>query len=166
MDCLSVVFIIINAIAVSIAAGAAWKTYSIAKQSLKHEKFREQNRILFLKHQSEIEHVQKLIASFTEISALASSDWGDGRSHNLDEKIQDIRFHVSSLVSLKTPISDAIDHWSRDKDQNDKSIPRIVYGVLGQSHAMIGEEEQEFLKSKLVELYDIQGKLFSSMIKT
>ena len=148
----------LTTIATFMAAFAAWKM-------LKHEQFREKNKVLFLKHQSEVEHLQKLIASFAEVIALASLEWNDERNKNLDAAMQEMQFHVSALESLNTSISTDIGRWIREKDSDRKGISQVVYYELGNLHAVTGEQHKEFLKSKMEDLKKIQDKMFSSMTK-
>ena len=147
-----------TAIATFMAAFAAWKM-------LKHEQFCEKNKILFLKHQSEVEHLQKLIASFAKVIALASLEWNDERNQKLDASIREIQFHVSILESLNTRISTDIVQWVREKDSDGKEISQVLYYELGNLHAITGEKHKEFLKLKMEELKKIQDKMFSSMTK-
>ena len=149
---------IMTAIATCMTAFVAWKM-------LKLERFREKNKILFLKHQSEVEHLQKLIASLAQVTALASLEWNDERNQKLDLSIQEIQLHVSALESLNTPISTDIVKWVTEKDSDGKDIPQVLYYELGNLHAINGEKHKEFLKLKMEELKEIQDKMFSSMTK-
>lgn len=156
---------VIAAIAAIMTTIATCMTAFVAWKMLKLERFREKNKILFLKHQSEVEHLQKLIASFAKVIALASSEWNDKRSQNLDASIQEMQFHVSALESLNTSISTDIGRWIGENGSDGKRISQVVYYGLGHLHAVIGEQYREFLKSKMEDLKKIQDNMFSSMTK-
>ena len=157
---------VITAFATFMAAIAASMSAYVAWRVLKHDKFREQNRISFLKNQSEIEHIQKLIASFVEVMFLESLEWGDERSHGLDKAIQTMRFHVSSLESLNAVTSTRIAQWVREKSPDGKEVSQVIYYELGQSHVITGGKHREFMQLKLEELKDIQDTIFYSMAAT
>ena len=154
---------VIAAFAAAMTAIATFSATIVARKMLKHEKFREKNKILFLKHQSEVEHLQKLIASFAKVIALASLEWNDERNQNLDELLQEIQLHISVLESLNTSISTDIVQWVREKDSDGKGISQVLYYELGILHAITGEKHKEFLNSKMEDLKRIQDKMFSSM---
>lgn len=156
---------VIAALAAIMTAIATFMAAIAARKMLKHEQFQEKNKVLFLKHQSEVEHLQKLIASFAKVIALASLEWNDERNQNLDSSIQEIQLHVSVLESLNTRISEDIVQWVREKDSDGKGISQVVYYELGNLHAVTGEQHKEFLKSKMEDLKKIQDKMFSSMTK-
>ena len=142
-------------IATFMSAAAAWKMVSL-------ERFREKNRILLLKHQSEAEHLEKLIASFAKVIALASLQWSHERNNNIDKTTQEIQLHVSVLEALNTKISTDITGWVQKSDQDGNSFARTVYFVLGQLHTL-GTQDKEFLVTKTEELKEIQDKLYSEM---
>ena len=54
-----------------LAAAAALLTAYVACLMLRHQRFQEKNRIRLLKHQSEVENLQRLIASLAKVIALA-----------------------------------------------------------------------------------------------
>ena len=142
------------AVAAFMAACAAWKTFRL-------ERFREKNRILLLKHQSEAEHLQKLIASFARVIALGSSQWSHERNQKIDETIQEFQLHVSVLEALNTKISTDITNWSKTHDRHGNSIPQKVHYELGQLHTTIGDKE--FFDSKMEGLKGIQDKMYAEM---
>ena len=154
---------IMAAIAALMAAIAAWKANSTAKNMLKHEKFREQNRILFYKRQFEVEHLQKLISSFSRVIFLASLELGDARNRILDEAIQEMQFHVLALESLNISISADITRWIREKNSDGEGIPQNIYHELGELHAITGDKHKKFMQSKMEGLKKIQDKMFSEM---
>ena len=133
---------------------------------LKLERFREKNRTLLLKHASEIEHLQELIASFARVVARDSEEWRDERNEQIDKAIQDMRFHLSVLEALNTKISADITQWVKARDPEGQTIPQVVYYEIGQLHA-VGHSRSvsfgNFVKSKMEELKAIQDKMYSEM---
>lgn len=142
------------------AAIAAWKSSSVSKKTLQHQKYLEQNRVQFLKHQFEVDQLQKLIASFTEINALFFSEWGDERNKNIDRSIREMKFHISALKSLNTSISADIEQWESDENAE---FSRMIYYVIGQLHSKAEESYRDFLIYKMEELKKIQDKMFLSI---
>ena len=150
-----------------LAAGAAIFAAQVAYLMLKHQRFQEKNRVSLLKHQSEVEHLQKLIASLARVIALASDKWSDEWSQALDEAIKEMQFNVAALQSLSNVVSADIDQWAveKDKDKDGKSIWATIYYDLGKQHALVGDPHKQFMQSKMDALKEIQDKLFSSMTK-
>ena len=126
------------------------------------ERFREKNRILLLKHQSEAEHLEKLIVSFAKVIALGSSQWSQERNDSIDKTVQEIQLHVSVLEALITNISTDITRWVQTSDQTGNSVAGIVYFELGQLHP-IAIGHKEFFESKTKELKEIQDKMYSKL---
>ena len=156
-EAVSILVAVISSLAASMAALAAWKI-------VKLEKSREKNRILLLKHQSEVEHLEKLIASFARVTALGSLQWSDERNQSIDKAIQEMQLHISVLEVLNTKISADITQWVMEKDPDGKTIPQIVYYEIGQLHP-IGHQAsyRGFIESKVEKLREIQDKMYSEM---
>ena len=91
---------IVTAIATSMAAIAAIASAIVAYLTLKSDRFRERNKILIVKHQLEMEHMQKLIGAFAEVCCLEPMVWSDARSQGLDKTIEALQFHVTSLARI------------------------------------------------------------------
>ena len=132
-----------------LAAAAALLTAYVACLMLRHQQFQEKNRIRLLKHQSEVENLQRLIASLAKVIALAPDEWSDKRSQALDETIEARQFHVAALQSLSNVVGADIDQWAVEKDKDGKSISATVYYDLGMQHARVGEPHMQFMQSKM-----------------
>ena len=156
---------IVAAGATVIAAGATVAAAFVACKMLKLERFREENRILFLKHESEVEHLQKLIASFARIVALDSAQWGFERNREIDKAIQEMQFHLSVLGALNTKISEDIVQWVTAATPDRETIAQIVYYQVGQLYSIGHEGRINFFKCKVEDLKKIQDKMYSEMIK-
>ena len=146
-----------------LAAGATGIAALVAILMLRHQRFQEKNRISLLKHQSEVEHLQRLIASLAKVIALVPDEWSDERSQTLDEAIAEMQFHVAALQSLSNVVGADIDQWAVEKDRDGKSISAIIYYDLGMQHAVVGDPHKQFMQSKMDALKGIQDKLFSSV---
>ena len=159
-EVMTTVAAIMTTIAAFRAASAARKSSLTSEKMFEHDKFREQNRVLFLKHQSEVEHLQKLIASFSEVIALASREWSDERNQDLDKTIREMQFHVSVLESLNVPISVDISRWERERNSDGQGIPRNVYYTLGNLHAIGIDKDKDFLNRRWKNLKRFRIKCF------
>ena len=148
-----------------LAAGAAAFAARVAYLMLRHQRFQEENRLSLLKHQSEIEHLQKLIASLARVVVLASDEWSDERSQALDETIMEMQFHAAALQSLSNVVGADIKQWALEKDKDGRSISATIYYDLGTQHAVVGDPHKQFMQSKMDALKEIHDKLFSSMTK-
>lgn len=137
----------------------------VAYWTLRLRQFQEKNKISLLKHQSEVEHLQKLIASLARIIAIALEEWGHERNRALDEAVKDMQFHVAALQSLSNVVGADIDKWATEKEPDGMSISAIIYHELGNLHARVGDPEKQFMQRKMDALKKIQDKLFSSMTK-
>ncbi len=153
----SEILLIIPPIMSAFAAVGAW---IVAIMTLRHQKFLEHNRVQFLKHQIEVDHLQKLIASFAEINFWLFSEWEDERNKNIDRSIHEMKFSLSVLKSLNTSISSDIKRWELDEKAE---FSRIIYYEIGQLHPVSTEKYRVFLTSKMDELIMIQDRLFSSI---
>ena len=155
----AIVVAFMSAIATCMAACTALKM-------LKLERFREKNRTLLLKHASEIEHLQGLIASFARVVAWDSEERREGRNQQIDKAIQDMQFHLAVLEALNTTISADITQWVKARNPEGQTIPQVVYYQIGQLHP-IGHSDRvsfgNFVKSKMEELKGIQDKMYSEM---
>lgn len=137
----------------------------VAFRRLRLQRLQEKNKISFLKHQSEVEHLQKLIASLSRVIAVAHEEWSDERNRALDDAIEEMQFHVVALQSLSNVVSADIDKWATDKDQDGNSISATIYYELGNLHVGISGPKKRFMQFKMDALKKIQDKLFSSMTK-
>ena len=156
-EAVSIVVAVASCLAAFMAAVAAWKM-------LKLEKSREKNRVLLLKHQSEVEHLEKLIASFARVIALDSCGWSDERNQNIDNAIQEMQLHISVLEALNTRISADVTQWVIEKDPDRKSIPQVVYYEIGQLHPTGHQASyKNFMELKMEKLKEIQDKMYSEM---
>ncbi len=156
-EAVSIVVGVMSMLAACSAALAAWKM-------LKLEKSREKNRILLLKHQSEVEHLEKLIASFARVIALYSYKWSDERNQSIDRAIQEMKLHIAVLEALNTKISTDITRWVIEKGPDTKTISRIVFYEIGQLHP--GDHKasnKSFMELKMERLKEIQDKMYSEM---
>ena len=158
----AIAVVIISSMSMLATAMAAF----VACKILKLERFREKNRNLLLKHTSEIEHLQKLIASFARVVALDSAAWSVQRNQEIDKAIQEMQFHLSVLEALNTKISADITQWGKAKGPDEKTIPQVIYYEIGQLYP-IGHSTNDgirnFVESKMGRLKEIQGKMFSEM---
>ena len=132
---------------------------------LRHQRFQEKNRVSLLKHHSEVEHLQKLIASLARVMAVAHEEWSDERNRALDDAIKEMQFHVVALQSLSNVVSADIEKWATEKDQDGNSIAATIYYELGNLHVGISGPKKRFMQSKMDALKEIQDNLFSSMTK-
>ena len=148
-----------------IAALAAVMTAFVACKMEKLERLRDKNRILFLKHESEVEHLQKLIASFARVAALDSAQWNNKRNQEIDEAILDMKFHLSILEALNTKISADIGHWAKAENPKGETISQIIDYQIGYLHSTGHEGRTNFFKYKMEELKKIQDKMYSEMTK-
>ena len=147
-----------------VATGATVAAAFVACKMLKLERFREKNRILFLKHESEVEHLQKLIASFARVVALDSAQLGLSHAQEIDKTIQGMQFHLSVLKALNTKISEDIARWITAATPEGETISQIVYYQVGQLYAIGHEGRINFFKYKMEDLKKIQDKMYSEMI--
>ena len=148
-----------------VAAGATVAAAFVACKMLKLEKFREKNRLLFLKHESEIEHLQRLIASFARIVAWDSVRSGYRRTQEVDKAIQDMQFHLSVLKALNTKTSEDIALWERTATPSGETIAQIVDYQVEQLHSIGHEGRKCFFNYKMEDLNKIQDRMYSEMMK-
>ena len=146
-----------------LAAAAALLTAFVACSMRSLQRNQEKNKISLLKHQSEVEHLQKLIASLAKVIAIAPEQWSDERSRALDEATKEMQFHVAALQSLSNVVGADIDQWTVEKDEDGNSISATVYFDLGTQHALVSDPHMQFMQSKMDALKEIHEKLFSSM---
>ncbi len=153
-EAISIAVAVISVLAAYLAAFAAWKM-------LKLEKYREKNRILLLKHHSEVEHLEKLIASFARVIALYSYEWSDERNQSIDRAIQKMQLHIAVLEALNTKIGTDITQWVREKEADNKTVSQIVFYEICQLHT--AGSNKCFLELKMERLKKIQDKMYSEM---
>ena len=149
----------------SLAAVAAIASAIAAFLILRHQIFQEKNKVLLLKHQSEVEHLQKLIGCLARVIALASREWSDQRSQALDQAVEEMQLHVAALQSLSNTVRKDIDQWATKKDPDGNSVSALIYYDLSMQHAAVGERHKQFMQAKMDVLKVIQDKLFASMTK-
>ncbi|MYA30651.1 MAG: hypothetical protein F4Y31_05385 [Gammaproteobacteria bacterium] len=149
-----------------LATAATSLTALVAYLMLRHQRIQEKNRISLLKHQSEVAHLQKLIASLAKVIALASDEWSEERSQAINKAIKEMQFHVTALQSLSNVVAADVDQWAVGKDKDGKSISAIIYYDLGMQQVIVGDAHKQFMQSKMDALKRIQDKLFSSMTRS
>ncbi|WP_196356335.1 hypothetical protein, partial [Vibrio harveyi] len=72
---------------------------------------------------------------------------------------------IEILKAINSEIGALIYSWEIEREVESDSIPRVVYYIIGNLHAIIGDKYDEFFKAKKLELSNIQEQLFKSIAK-
>ncbi|AMF96704.1 hypothetical protein ACUSRQ_005086 [Vibrio harveyi] len=155
----------IAAVAALLSAVAAFKANSTAKSAIKLQQQLENSKLSFIKHQESLKLLQSIISSFAEIEALAKSDRCDENTQKIDEVISRFQGDIEILKAINSEIGALIYSWEIEREVESDSIPRVVYYIIGNLHAIIGDKYDEFFKAKKLELSNIQEQLFKSIAK-
>ena len=162
------------AIATLLAAISALGSYAAARATLRLERLRDQRKTFFLKHQAEIEHIQKLIAALASIIVDEKRDYShqDDRMQAIEKSVDRFLFHLDVLLSFSTPTSSKIDEWwtaeSPDRENLlgtgilvNHTLSNILCQGLRFQYGILRDQEREFLSSKMTALRKIYDDIFT-----
>ncbi|MGF1826171.1 hypothetical protein L4D17_18100 [Vibrio splendidus] len=155
----------VAAIAAILSAVAAFKANSTAKSAVKLQQQLENSKLSFIKHQESLRLLQSIISSFAQIEALAKSDRSDNNNEKIDTVISQFQTDIEILKAIDSEIGTLISKWEIDREVENDSIPRVIYYIIGNMHAIIGNKYDEFFNTKKLELITIQEQLFKSIAK-
>ncbi len=155
----------ISVIAAGISCVAAITASIISWKAGRYQKTIEGNRLLLLKNQDAINHLQKVIGTFAQIKATAETEWSAERTEKLKTLSDEVKYQSSIISSLNQVVGEKLYNWKVSKNGHNESVPYIVSHILANNGAIIGDKYDRFFRSKSIELELIQDYLFNSMLK-
>lgn len=138
-----------------VTAWIAWRAFRFTEQI-------EKGRSSAILNEHLIHSINSLLVSFSKLQVVAMDEWSDDRSERLRVLSKELQQAIRMVSSLDYEVGEKVKDWEVSKNFESNSIPSVIYYVLGQNGASIGDSYGAFFMQKSIELQAIRSSLISS----